>query len=388
MIILDKPYISEHVIKTILTHGYPVLRNNISESLLDENQTELLNKDEAVRMYREDPEKRIYTVSENSIEWVIRNMGFSDLPDKIDIFKNKVRFRDMTRELFPGLFYKEISVKELEIIDVKELPFPVILKPSVGFFSMGVKKINSSEEWGKSVSTLISEMNSLRDIYPDEVLNIRKFIIEEFIRGDEYAIDAYFNGEGEPVILGILKHVFSSEDDVGDRLYMSSKKIILDNLDQFGEFLKRVGKLAGLKNFPLHVEVRKSNSGEVVPIEINPLRFGAWCTTADATSFSFQMNPYEYYFSDRKPDWENILKDKDGKIFSMIVLDNTTGMKADQIKNFDHNGLLLNFDKINEFREIDHKKYNVFGFLFAESNDSDVSELDWILNNDLKEFIS
>ncbi|MCK5222615.1 MAG: ATP-grasp domain-containing protein, partial [Candidatus Aminicenantes bacterium] len=351
-------------------------------------QTELVNKDEAVRMYREDPEKRIYTVSENSIEWVIRNMGFSDLPDKIDIFKNKVRFRDMTRELFPGLFYKEISVKELEIIDVKELPFPLILKPSVGFFSMGVKKINSSEEWAKSVSTLISEMNSLRDIYPDEVLNIRKFIIEEFIRGDEYAIDAYFNGEGEPVILGILKHVFSSEDDVGDRLYMSSKKIILDNRDQFGEFLKRVGKLAGLKNFPLHVEVRKSNSGDVVPIEINPLRFGAWCTTADATSFSFQMNPYEYYFSDRKPDWENILKDKDGKIFSMIVLDNTTGMKADQIKNFDHNGLLLNFDKINEFREIDHKKYNVFGFLFAETNDSDVSELDWILNNDLKEFIS
>ena len=388
MIILDKPYISEHVIKTILTNGYPVLRNNISESLLDENQTELVNKDEAVRMYSEDPEKRIYTVSENSIEWIIRNMGFSDLPDKIDIFKNKVRFRDMTRELFPGLFYKEISVKELEIIDVKELPFPLILKPSVGFFSMGVKKINSSEEWAKSVSSLISEMNSLRDIYPDEVLNIRKFIIEEFIRGDEYAIDAYFNGEGEPVILGILKHVFSSEDDVGDRLYMSSKKIILDNLDQFGEFLKRVGKLAGLKNIPLHIEVRKSNSGEVVPIEINPLRFGAWCTTADATSFSFQMNPYEYYFSDRKPDWENILKDKDGKIFSMIVLDNTTGMKADQIKNFDHNGLLLNFDKINEFREIDHKKYNVFGFLFAESNDSDVSELDWILNNDLKEFIS
>lgn len=388
MIILDKPYISEHVIKTILKNGYPVLRNNISESLLDENQTELVNKDEAVRMYREDPEKRIYTVSENSIEWVIRNMGFSDLPDKIDIFKNKVRFRDMTRELFPGLFYKEISVKELEIIDVKELPFPLILKPSVGFFSMGVKKINSSEEWAKSVSTLISEMNSLRDIYPDEVLNIRKFIVEEFIRGDEYAIDAYFNGEGEPVILGILKHVFSSEDDVGDRLYMSSKKIILDNLDQFGEFLKRVGKLAGLKNFPLHIEVRKSNSGDVVPIEINPLRFGAWCTTADATSFSFQMNPYEYYFSDRKPDWENILKDKDGKIFSMIVLDNTTGMKADQIKNFDHNGLLLNFDKINEFREIDHKKYNVFGFLFAETNHSDVSELNWILNNDLKEFIS
>lgn len=387
MIILDKPYISEHVIQTILKNRYPVLRNSVSESLLDGNHAELVNEAEAVRMYKEDPGERIYTVSENSIEWVVNNMGFSDLPDKVDIFKNKVRFRDMTRELFPDFFYKETGVKELEQVDVGKLPFPLILKPSVGFFSMGVKKINSSKEWGQSVSELSDEIISLGNIYPDEVLNIRNFIIEEFIRGDEYAIDAYFNSEGEPVILGVLKHVFSSDDDVGDRLYISSKKIILDNLEQFGGFLQRVGKLAGLKNFPLHIEVRKSKSGKVVPIEINPLRFGAWCTTADATSFSFQMNPYEYFFSDRKPDWDNILKDKDGKIFSMIVLDNTTGAKADQIDHFDHSRLLLNFDSIKEFRKIDHKKYNVFGFLFTETNDSDMSELDWILNNDLKEFI-
>lgn len=388
MIILDKPYISEHVIQTILRNKYPVLRNEVSESVLDISQTELVNEADAIRMYREDPEKRIYSISENSIEWIVKNLPFSELPDKIDIFKNKVRFRDITRELFPDLFYREVDFEDLKRINVEELSMPVILKPSVGFFSVGVKKINSPEEWGLTVDVIGSEIDRFRDVYPNEVLDIRKFIIEEFIEGEEYAIDAYFNGNGEPVILGILKHVFSSADDVGDRLYMTSKKIILDNLEQFEQFLQETGRLAELRNFPLHIEVRKNGAGEVVPIEINPMRFGAWCTTADATSFSFQLNPYEYYFSDRKPEWNHILEDKDGKIFSMIVLDNTTGLKADQINSFDHSRLLLNFKNIKEFRKIDHKKYNVFGFIFIETDESDMSELNWILHSDLKEFIS
>ncbi len=388
MIILDKPYISKHVIQTIIKNKYPVLRNEVSESIFNSDQTELINDSDAILMYREDPDKRVYSISENSIEWIVKNLSFSELPDKIDIFKNKVRFRDLTRELFPDLFYKEVNFEDLKKINVEELSMPVILKPSVGFFSVGVKKIKFPEEWVHLVDDINSEMNRLGDAYPTEVLDIRKFIIEEFIEGEEYAIDAYFNGEGEPVILGILKHVFSSDDDVGDRLYMTSKKIILDNLKLFGGFLKDIGRLAKLRNFPLHIEVRKNDKGEIVPIEINPMRFGAWCTTADATSFSFQMNPYEYFFSDRKPDWGHILENKDGKIFSMIVLDNTTGVKADQINSFDHNNLLSNFKTVLEFRKIDHKIYNVFGFIFIETDDSDISELNWILNSDLKDFIS
>ncbi len=187
---------------------------------------------------------------------------------------------------------------------------------------------------------------------------------------------------------GILKHVFSSNDDVGDRLYITSRDIILDNIEPFSNFLKQIGCLAELKNFPLHTEVRIRNSGEIVPIEINPLRFGAWCTTADTTWFSYQMNPYEYYFSDRVPDWEKILAGRDGKTYSMIVLDNTTGVRSEEIEYFDHNKLLSNFSNIIEFREIDYKKYNVFGFAYTETGEKERSELEWILNSDLREFIS
>jgi len=72
----------------------------------------------------------------------------------------------------------------------------------------------------------------------------------------------------------------------------------------------------------------------------------------------------------------------------MIVLDNTTGIRAEEIDSFDYNKLLNNFPNIMEFRKIDYKKYNVFGFLYTESGDEERSILEWILNSDLREFIS
>jgi hypothetical protein len=41
-------------------------------------------------------------------------------------------------------------------------------------------------------------------IYPEQVLDTRSFLIEEYIEGDEFALDAYFDGDGNPVILNIL----------------------------------------------------------------------------------------------------------------------------------------------------------------------------------------
>jgi len=139
MIIIDKPYVSDHVVQTILKNKFKVLKNHISESMLKGNPELLLNEIEAVEIFKEDPEQRLYTVSENSIEWVVKNIGFTELPEKIDIFKNKARFRDITREIYPELFYREVAADNLKNIDVKDMPLPLILKPTVGFFSMGEK---------------------------------------------------------------------------------------------------------------------------------------------------------------------------------------------------------------------------------------------------------
>ena len=136
------------------------------------------------------------------------------------------------------------------------------------------------------------------------------------------------------------------------------------------------------------MEVRLDDTGKLRPIEINPLRFGGWCTTADMTWFSFGFNPYVYLFTDQSPDWEQLIKGKEDKIFSNIVLTNSTGYDVKQIKAFDYEGLKARFEKPLELRRADYQEYLIFGFLFAETSKDNFREIEWILNADLKEFIT
>jgi hypothetical protein len=290
--------------------------------------------------------------------------------------------------MYPALFFKEIKYDDLDTLDVNNLPYPFVIKPAVGFFSLGVYKVNVAKDWPRIKASIINEVETIKTVYPKEVLNISTFIIEENIPGTEYAFDAYFNANGEPVILSLLEHTFSSDDDVTDRVYSSSKEIIESKLESFTNFLKSIGDLTGLKNFPLHTEVRVDSEGNIVPIEINPMRFGGWCTTADFTYFSFGFNPYEYLHFNKKPDWNVILKGKEGKTYSNIVLTNTTGTESKNIKSFDYDALLKKFSNPLELRKSDYKSFLIFGFLFTETDQNHLSEIDWILNADLKEFIT
>ncbi len=200
-------------------------------------------------------------------------------------------------------------------------------------------------------------------------------------------IGSYFDSSGEPVVLSILKHTFSSDTDVSDRVYTTSKEIIEKNLDDFTFFTGKIGKLAQLKNFPVHIEVRRNN-GILMPIEVNPMRFGGWCTTADLSFMAFDFNPYQYYFLQQKPNWADVLHGKEGKLYSLIVLDNSTGINVNDIISFDFEKLLSNFEKPLELRKINYKEHSVFGFLFTETSEDNFAELKNILDSNLAEFIS
>jgi hypothetical protein len=230
-------------------------------------------------------------------------------------------------------------------------------------------------------------MDKNKSAYPEVVLNTSSFIIEQCIEGDEYAFDAYFNASGEPVVLSILKHTFASETDVSDRVYTTSKEIIEENLADFADFAGKIGDLAQLRNFPVHIEVRREN-GVLLPIEVNPMRFGGWCTTADISHLAYGFNPYLCYFLQQKPNWDEALKGKEGKLYSLVVLDNSTGINVNDITAFNFEKLLSNFEKPMELRKIDYKEHSVFGFLFTETQEDNFIELKRILDSNLTEFIS
>lgn len=118
------------------------------------------------------------------------------------------------------------------------------------------------------------------------------------------------------------------------------------------------------------------------------MRFGGWCTTADIAFLAYGFNPYLYYYEQKKPDWFQLLQGKGGKLYSVIVLDNSTGFKINEIESFDYDRLLTKFTTPLELRRIDFQQYPVFGFLFAETEEQNFSELQSILESDLREFVT
>lgn len=388
MFLLDEPYVSDFLAQTIQSNGIPVIDTAAARQFLGQRQVSFVSETAAVEKITAGVAPRLYSNSENAIGWISKNLSGTTIPETIDIFKNKARFRRLIAASFPDFFYKEISLNEMPSLDTTDLPFPFIIKPTTGFFSMAVHKVTTPEEWPAIHEQINNGIEAIQGIYPEEVMNTGSFIIEECIKGDEFAVDAYFNDEGTPVILGIYQHLFASDMDVSDRVYMTSAQIIHDNLSSFTQFLASVGKQADIKNFPVHVELRVTTDGTINPIEVNPMRFGGWCTTADMTATAWNFNPYTAYLNDEKPDWKNITAGKEGLIYSIIVLDNSTGIEGRHISSFNWNSLKERFHNPLAHRPVDYNAYPLFGFLFSETPSDRLDELQYILGSDLREFIS
>lgn len=385
MILLDKPYVSQFLAETIVKNHFPVYATSPMNELHSLGVI-TLSEAEALERVQDNLGEKIYSNSENTIAWLQKALPNSELVKQIGAFKNKADFRELITHLYPDFFYQKIAFHDLKHLDVNKLPLPFIIKPSVGFFSMGVYQVSRREDWPEVLKKIQKEMDAKKHLYPSAVMDSGEFIIEEWIPGDELAVDAYFNSKGEAVVLNILKHLFASDDDVSDRVYITSHDIIREYLSPLTEFLEKIGNLLSLKNFPLHLEVRITPDGKMVPIEGNPMRFAGWCTT-DAAHFSYGLNPYEAYLNETKPDWNHIFKSTSPELTSIIVLDNSTGYEAGEIKHFHYEKLLKNFKEPLHLRRINYHEYPVFGFVFTRTLKSNQKELINILRSDLKEYV-
>ncbi len=385
MILIDKPYISSFLIKTIKDNNFEVIATKEAKLLINDDSINWISEKDAVNKITNSTNPLVYTNSENSLIWIFNNLKETALPNQIRLFKDKLKFRELTKDLFPDFLFRKIKIDEIQTLDLNELKLPFVIKPSLGFFSIGVHIVHNKSDW----STAKKELNydNLKSIYPKEVMDASTFIIEEYIEGEEFAIDAYFNKEGEVVILNILHHKFSSSSDVSDRVYSTSQSIIRKYKEPIEVFLKPIGEKAGLKNFPLHIEVRINEKGTIKPIEINPQRFGGWCTTGDLSWYAFGINSYQYFILNKKPNWKEIFRNREDKIYSIVLLNNNSGIKSSEISSFDFEMIKQDLENVLVVRELDFNKYPAFGFLFTETSVGNEKELNEILNSDLIKYI-
>ena len=93
MILLDYPYVSDFLLQTIIENKFPVIATKEAKQIGGNKAINWVAEEDAVQQLKNNPNTPIYTNSENSISWVQQNTQGTDLPEIIDLFKNKYKFR-------------------------------------------------------------------------------------------------------------------------------------------------------------------------------------------------------------------------------------------------------------------------------------------------------
>ncbi|QPC45964.1 ATP-grasp domain-containing protein [Mangrovibacillus cuniculi] len=300
------------------------------------------------------------------------------------VVKDKAAFRRALSTLLPTFFYRLSTLEELTTMSVTSLPFPLVLKPNKGYSSVGVKIVQTADDWKDTLNELkdIQQLNNAEQLYDSSVLQLDQIIVEEWIDGPEFAIDCYFDSNGNPVILSILQHFFSNSKDTSDRLYVTSNKIIEENLEELKNFLYKLYPLFPALDFPFHIEVRKTKDG-FIPIEINPLRF-AGAGTTDIAYYAYGINTSSAYFQDQIPDWNKLIQLPSTIIYGFVVAELPVEFPLNKKDTFQHELFQQQFSNLLEYREITATTDRTLAIIFFKTLDE--AELQSILTLDILAF--
>lgn len=384
MVILEAPYVSDLFCSYLAKEKIAVLHNAFADECAKRHNLHLIGAKEFTQNLATG--SLAYTNSENALGWLYSHAPQHECAAMlagIRLMKDKNAFRKALQPLFPDYTYREIAAEALRTVDVCRLNFPLILKPSVGFFSMGVYAITSLADWNAALTDIEAQLPLWQAAYPSSVLGESRFLVESYIKGEEFAVDCYFDGEGRAVILNILQHPFSSSVDVSDRLYLTSNEILETYLEPFTDFLNQANAYIGVRHFPAHVELRVEQ-GRVMPIEFNPMRFAGWSTT-DIAYYAYGINSCEYFFKQKKPNWKKLFCGKDASIYSFTILNKPKASMP--LGALNQQAVHAHFSKVFELRTLHTHNCPVFGFVFAQTPTSKQQELESILHSDLNEFL-
>lgn len=369
MIILEEPFVSQMLIAYIEKHNIPVLQNKFTKQFSCSN-INLLAEADFIEQYEKS--KKIYSVSEYALEWIDKSLHDNNLNTQIDLLKNKAAFRAKCSHLYTNFFFKELSYIELCTFDISQIQVPVVLKPTVGFFSAGVFIIQNKNDWKQAIDAITNSFFEHALQFPDTVVGSKSFILESYIKGREFAIDLYF-ANNEPVIISIFEHLFSSEKDVSDRLYITSKTIFDEYLQVFTDYMKKINQFLVLDNIPVHVELRIDGEN-IMPIEINPLRFTGLCLN-EISFYITGIHPLHYFMSNTAPNYSDMWIGKEEEIYCFSIIEKP---KRHNSSLFDLEAVTNLYSHILELRMLTHQKLDIHAFIFSKTTNK--QELDNILN--------
>lgn len=288
----------------------------------------------------------------------------------IRALKDKTAFRKLLAPLFPEFHFDEIPMDQLATASLNPNG-RFVVKPALGCFGTGVRVIEGTADLAAVQAEIVDEVRRNSEVLSADVLSADTLIIEQYIEGEEYAIDMYFDGSGNPHITNIYHHPMPGNPAYLHMVYYSSRQVLEMIFDDGMAFLRGLNSVLGLTNVPLHCEFRR-DSGHLVPIEINAMRFGGM-GLANLGWFSHQSNAYQHFVNGTSPDWATALAaDDDASVF--FIAYNGTDVDVDAMTpNWD--GLLSQFTSVLHTQEFDHRQQLAFGIVYAREPTAHIPQL-------------
>ncbi|MES2971218.1 MAG: ATP-grasp domain-containing protein [Patescibacteria group bacterium] len=199
---------------------------------------------------------------------------FAPTQESMDWATDKVEMRQRIREKAPDISPKFMLVEDLKESTIKKVEksirFPLVVKPAGLAASKHVTVCYYREEFEKSLKQI---MSSLKKLYLERNREDKpKVLVEEFMDGVMYSIDAYVNARGyvyhcPPV------HVKTGAtigfDDFFGYMRMTPVQLKDYKIERAEQAVTRAIHALGLRNVSCHVELMKTEDGWKI-IEVGP----------------------------------------------------------------------------------------------------------------------
>ena len=316
--------------------------------------------------------EKIIISTETVLDDVLQRLDDPEKKELISTLKNKVECRRMLSGLFPNFFFKEISIPDLATLelDPNERYF---VKPIKGYWGSAAYPLDSNTDRQGLVNEITRQLDIRTNIFSDQVVAKDRLIVEEFIDGEEYAVDMFFNEDGKPIITNICFHPLPKKLEYLHVVYYTSYDVFHKLYDNLFTFFTELNKTLDARNIPIHGEF-KLHKGKLTPVELNPLRFGS-DGFADLCFHAFGFNPFLCFAQNCAPDWDEVWEGREEKVYAFYLGYNGSDMDVSKYRPDFRNFRKL-FSNILADTAMNYQSTLAFSVMYIEENSLDrINEL-------------
>jgi len=307
---------------------------------------------------------KVYAPTESALEIILERSEDRSFINAVNMLKNKHKFRELLSNIYPDFFFAKTTINELKNIKLDRKK-KYIVKPIKGFFGTAVKELNIQTNISELAKEIRSELAENTRYFSESVLSKNELIVEQFIEGEEYAVDMYFNDNGKPEIMNIYHHPIPEKNEYFHVLYYTNKNIFENYYDRLKMIFIELNQNLKITNFPIHAEFKLENDA-LIPVEMNPLRYGGF-GLSDLTYHAFGFNPFNAFFNNYKPNWQKIWGIRNENYFGWVLGYNGTDIDVETYTPDDEAYLHYLGDTLH-YVEIDYKENPAFSIAYVKDN--------------------